>query len=91
MTLTKASLVKILKEKLGLPKKDCQLIIEAYFEEISNGLENGEEIKIPKLGNFSIKHKKSRPGRNPKTGESYKISDRNVVSFKSSKKLRDVL
>ena len=91
MTLTKASLVKILKEKLGLPKKDCQLIIEAYFEEISNGLANGEEIKIPKLGNFSIKHKKSRPGRNPKTGESYKISDRNVVSFKSSKKLRDVL
>tara|TARA_B100001029_G_scaffold26011_1_gene18449 strand:- start:353 stop:628 length:276 start_codon:yes stop_codon:yes gene_type:complete len=91
MTLTKASLVKILKEKLGLPKKDCQLIIEAYFEEISNGLANGEEIKIPKLGNFSIKHKKSRPGRNPKTGESYKISDRNVVSFKSSKKLRDIL
>ena len=91
MTLTKASLVKILKEKLGLPKKDCQLIIEAYFEEISYGLENGEEIKIPKLGNFSIKHKKSRPGRNPKTGESYKISDRNVVSFKSSKKLRDIL
>lgn len=91
MTLTKASLVKILKEKLGLPKKDCQLIIEAYFEEISDGLANGEEIKIPKLGNFSIKHKKSRPGRNPKTGESYKISDRNVVSFKSSKKLRDIL
>ena len=91
MTLTKASLVKILKEKLGLPKKDCQLIIEAYFEEISYGLANGEEIKIPKLGNFSIKHKKSRPGRNPKTGESYKISDRNVVSFKSSKKLRDIL
>lgn len=91
MTLTKASLVKILKEKLGLPKKDCQLIIETYFEEISNGLANGEEIKIPKLGNFSIKHKKSRPGRNPKTGESYKISDRNVVSFKSSKKLRDIL
>tara|TARA_B100002019_G_scaffold98745_1_gene85088 strand:+ start:1567 stop:1842 length:276 start_codon:yes stop_codon:yes gene_type:complete len=91
MTLTKANIVNLLNEQLGLPKKDCLKIVNAYFEEISKGLEKGEEIKIPKLGNFVVKHKKSRPGRNPKTGESHKISDRNVVSFKASKKLRESL
>ena len=50
-----------------------------------------EEIKIPKLGNFFVNHKNSRPGRNPKTGEPYEISDRNVVSFRASKKLRELL
>ena len=91
MTLTKANIVNLLKEQLGLPKKDCLKIVNAYFEEISKGLEKGEEIKIPKLGNFVVKHKKSRPGRNPKTGEPHNISDRNVVSFKASKKLRESL
>ena len=91
MTLTKANIVNLLRQQLGLPKKDCLKIVNAYFEEISKGLENGEEIKIPKLGNFVVKHKKSRPGRNPKTGKPYKISDRNVVSFKASKKLREAL
>ena len=91
MTLTKANIVNLLKEQLGLPKKDCLKIVNAYFEEISKGLEKGEQIKIPKLGNFVVKHKKSRPGRNPKTGEPHKISDRNVVSFKASKKLRESL
>ena len=91
MTLTKANIVDLLREQLGLPKKDCLKIVNAYFEEISKGLEKGEEIKIPKLGNFVVKYKKSRPGRNPKTGEPYKISDRNVISFKASKKLRESL
>ena len=91
MTLTKANIVNFLKEQIGLPKKDCLKIVNAYFEEISKALEKGEEIKIPKLGNFVVKHKKSRPGRNPKTGETYKISDRNVISFRASKKLRESL
>lgn len=91
MTLTKANIVNLLREQLGLPKKDCLKIVNAYFEQISKSLEKGEEIKIPKLGNFVVKHKKSRPGRNPKTGEPYEISDRNVVSFKASKKLRESL
>tara|TARA_B100001027_G_scaffold179095_1_gene130447 strand:+ start:268 stop:543 length:276 start_codon:yes stop_codon:yes gene_type:complete len=91
MTLTKANIVNLLKEQIGLPKKDCLKIVNAYFEEISKALEKGEEIKIPKLGNFVVKHKKSRPGRNPKTGETYKISDRNVISFRASKKLRESL
>ena len=91
MTLTKANIVNLLKEQIGLPKKDCLKIVNAYFEEISKALEKGEEIKIPKLGNFVVKHKKSRPGRNPKTGETYVISDRNVISFRASKKLRESL
>ena len=91
MTLTKANIVNLLKEQIGLPKKDCLKIVNAYFEEISKALEKGEEIKIPKLGNFVVIHKKSRPGRNPKTGETYKISDRNDISFKASKKLRESL
>ena len=91
MTLTKANIVHLLKEQIGLPKKDCLKIVNAYFEEISKALEKGEEIKIPKLGNFVVKHKKSRPGRNPKTGETYEISDRNVISFRASKKLRESL
>ena len=91
MTLSKANIVNFLKEQIGLPKKDCLKIVNAYFEEISKALEKGEEIKIPKLGNFVVKHKKSRPGRNPKTGETYKISDRNVISFRASKKLRESL
>ena len=91
MTLTKSNIVNLLRDQLGLPKKDCLKIVNAYFEEISKGLEKGEEIKIPKLGNFVVKHKKSRPGRNPKTGEQYIISDRNIVSFKASKKLRESL
>ena len=91
MTLTKANIVNLLRDQLGLPKKDCLKIVNAYFEEISKGLEKGEEIKIPKFGNFVVKHKKSRPGRNPKTGEVYEILDRNVVSFKASKKLRESL
>ena len=91
MTLTKSNIVNLLREQLGLPKKDCLKIVNAYFEQISKGVEKGEEIKIPKLGNFIVKHKKSRPGRNPKTGEQFKISDRNVVSFKASKKLREAL
>ena len=58
MTLTKANIVDLLREQLGLPKKDCLKIVNAYFEEISKALEKGEEIKIPKLGNFIVKHKK---------------------------------
>ena len=91
MTLTKADIINILREQIGLPKKDCLKIVNAYFEEISKGLERGEEIKIPKFGNFVVKHKNSRPGRNPKTGKAYKISERNVVSFRASKKLRESL
>ena len=84
-----------IREKLISTSRDEKLvralIVGDEYVESKEGLEKGEEIKIPKFGNFVVKHKKSRPGRNPKTGEPYKISDRNVVSFKASKKLRESL
>ena len=87
MTLTKANIVNLLREQLGLPKKDCLKIVNAYFEEIIKGLEKGEEIKIPKFGNFVVKHKKSRPGRNPKTGEKVNTPEKKTIHFKMSKEL----
>ena len=91
MSLTKAKLVDYLSEKVGLPKKDCSLIVESFFDEICSALEKGEEVKLPGLGNFLVTHKKSRPGRNPRTGEEHVISERNVVSFKAGRKLRKSL
>ena len=91
MSLTKAKLVDYLHKKMGLPKKDCLKVVETFFEEIILALEKGEEVKLPGLGNFSVSHKKSRPGRNPRTGEAHTISERNVVSFKAGRKLRKSL
>ena len=91
MSLTKAKLADYLHQKIGLPKKDCLQIVETFFEEIMLALEKGEEVKLPGLGNFSVSHKKSRPGRNPRTGEAYTISERNVVTFKAGRKLRKSL
>ena len=91
MSITKADLVNLQNQKLGLPKKDCIQIVENFFSEISEALAKGEEVKLPGLGNFSVVHKKSRPGRNPRTGEAHTISERNVVSFKAGRKLRKSL
>ena len=91
MSLTKAKLVDYLHQKIGLPKKDCLHIVETFFEESMLALEKGEEVKLPGLGNFSVSHKKSRPGRNPRTGEAHIISERNVVTFKAGRKLRKSL
>ena len=90
MTLTKANIVNELREQLGLPKKDCLKIVNAYFEEISKGLERGEEIKIPKLGNFVVKHKKSRPGRNPKTGDHIQFRIEMLFLLKRQKNLESL-
>ena len=81
MSLTKAKLADYLHKKMGFPKKDCLQIVETFFEEIILALEKGEEVKLPGLGNFSVVHKKSRPGRNPRTGKAHTISERNVINF----------
>ena len=88
MSITKADLVNLLNQKLGLPKKDCIQIVENFFSEISDALAKGEEVKLPGLGNFSTSYKKSRPGRNPKTGVEVPITERNVVTFNSSNVLK---
>ena len=87
-TITKLHLVNHLHKFLGLSKTDSKDLIEAFFEEIKNSLINNEEVKLSGFGNFKLIEKKSRLGRNPKTGEPATISARRVVTFRAGQKLR---
>lgn len=87
-TLTKAELTELIFEQVGLNKREAKEIVDAFFAEISAALERGEEIKLSGFGNFQVRDKSSRPGRNPKTGESIPISARRVVTFHASQKLK---
>lgn len=92
MTLTKAELADILVEKVGnMTKHDAKEIVELFFEEIRSTLANGEEVKISGFGNFQLRDKPQRPGRNPKTGEEVPISARRVVTFHASQKLKGMV
>src|SRR5438876_3291582 len=81
MTLTKAELADLLFEKVGLNKREAKDMVEAFFEEIRGALERGESVKLSGFGNFQLRDKPQRPGRNPKTGEEIPISARRVVTF----------
>lgn len=87
--MTKAEIVEIVQQRVDLPKKDSAEVVESLFEMIRERLEQGEDIKLPGFGNFLVKEKIQRIGRNPKTGEAVPISARKVVSFKPSQILRD--
>ncbi|MBS5836573.1 MAG: integration host factor subunit alpha [Neisseria sp.] len=88
MTLTKAELADILVDKVSnVTKNDAKEIVELFFEEIRSTLARGEEIKISGFGNFQLRDKPQRPGRNPKTGEEVPITARRVVTFHASQKL----
>lgn len=89
MALTKIEITDNLVEKCGLDKRDAKLLVEQFFEEIRLCLEKGEEVKLSGFGNFSVRDKKARPGRNPKTGEDVSVSARRVVIFKAGQKFRD--
>ncbi len=92
MTLTKAELADILVEKVaGMNKVDAKEIVELFFEEIRTSLETGEEVKISGFGNFQLRDKPQRPGRNPKTGEEVAITARRVVTFHASQKLKGMV
>ncbi len=88
MTLTKAELADFLFEKVGLNKREAKDMVETFFEEIRAALENGDSVKLSGFGNFQLRNKPQRPGRNPKTGEEIPITARRVVSFHSSQKLK---
>ena len=88
MTLTKAELADLLFEKVGLNKREAKDMVEAFFEEIRGALERGESVKLSGFGNFQLREKPQRPGRNPKTGEEIPISARRVVTFRASHKLK---
>jgi integration host factor subunit alpha len=86
--LTKADLAEMLFDELGLNKREAKEIVEMFYGEISLALENNDQVKISGFGNFELRNKKSRPGRNPKTGEEIPISARRVVTFKPGQKLK---
>ena len=86
--LTKADLAEMLFDELGLNKREAEEIVEMFYGEISTALESNDQVKISGFGNFELRDKKSRPGRNPKTGEEIPISARRVVTFKPGQKLK---
>ena len=91
MTLTKAEIVESLFEKVGLNKSEAKNMVESFFEEISTRLEEKEDVKLSGFGNFQLRDKAPRPGRNPKTGEDIPITARRVVTFHPSPKLKDLV
>tara|TARA_Y100000768_G_C23693264_1_gene547883 strand:+ start:189 stop:485 length:297 start_codon:yes stop_codon:yes gene_type:complete len=91
MTITKDSLVEMVHNEVGLNKREAKELIECFFEQIKKSLEEGNDIKLSGFGNFILRNKSPRPGRNPKTGEEVTISERRVVTFKSGLKLKSKL
>ncbi len=88
MTLTKADLADLLFEQVGLNKREAKDMVEAFFEELRTALERGDSVKLSGFGNFELRKKSERPGRNPKTGEEIPITARRVVTFHASQKLK---
>ena len=88
MALTKADIADVLFEQLGLNKREAKEFVDLFFEEIRVKLESGEQVKLSGFGNFELRDKNQRPGRNPKTGEEIPISARRVVTFRPGQKLR---
>ena len=89
--MTKIEIIQNVHEKLGFPKKNSAEIVESVFDIIKDSLARGEKIKISGFGNFLVKEKKSRRGRNPQTRAEIEISSRRVLTFKSSQVLRKAL
>ena len=88
MALTKAEIAETLYDELGLNKREAKEFVEIFFNEISDTLVSGLDVKISGFGNFILRNKKARPGRNPKTGEDVTISSRRVVTFRAGQKLK---
>lgn len=90
-TLTKAELAELLFEQVGLNKREAKDMVETFFCEIRDALERGEAVKLSGFGNFQLRDKPQRPGRNPKTGEEIPITARRVVTFHASQKLKGMV
>ena len=86
--LTKAQMADRLFEELGLNKREAKEIVEMFFEEVRNSLQRNEQVKLSGFGNFDLREKGERPGRNPKTGEEIPITARRVVTFRPGQKLK---
>jgi integration host factor subunit alpha len=90
-TLTKAELSELLFDHLGLNKRESKDMVEAFFDILHHALVEGQDIKLSGFGNFNIRRKAPRPGRNPRTGEAIPITARNVVTFHASHKLKSLV
>jgi len=87
--LTKAQLADLLFEQIGLNKRESKDMIDAFFDLIAQSLVEGTDVKISSFGNFQIRTKAPRPGRNPRTGEAIPIEARRAVTFHASHKLKE--
>ncbi len=87
MALTKADMAESLFNKLGLNKKEARELVDLYFEELVASLAVGEQVRLSGFGNFALRDKKERPGRNPRTGEKIPVAARRVVIFRPGNKL----
>jgi integration host factor subunit alpha len=90
-TLTKAELAELLFERLGLNKRESKDMVEAFFDLVHHTLVEGHDVKLSGFGNFNIRRKAPRPGRNPRTGEAIPIKARHVVTFHASHKLKSIV
>ncbi len=90
-TLTKADLAELLFERLGLNKRESKDMVEAFFAILHESLDQGSEVKLSGFGNFTVRRKAPRPGRNPRTGEAIPIGERYVVTFHASHKLKAIV
>ncbi len=88
MALTKATMAEMLFDELGLNKREAKEFVEHFFEEVKLALETGHDVKLSGFGNFVLRNKSQRPGRNPKTGEEIPISARRVATFRPGQKLK---
>jgi len=86
--LTKAEMAERLFDEMGLNKREAKELVEQFFEEVRQSLENNEQVKLSSFGNFDLRDKRERPGRNPKTGEEIPIQARRVVTFRPGQKLK---
>ncbi len=89
MALTKADLAEALFNELGLNKREAKEFVELFFDKLRYALSDGHQVKLSGFGNFGLREKNSRPGRNPKTGEEIPITARRVVTFRASHKLKE--
>jgi integration host factor subunit alpha len=89
--MTKADIVEAIYEKIGFSRKESAEIVDLVFDLMKETLENGDKIKISGFGNFVVREKRARKGRNPQTGQELEISARRVLTFKPSQVLRKTL
>jgi integration host factor subunit alpha len=88
-SLTKADMAERLFDVLGLNKREAKEMVETFFDEVRTTLADNEQVKLSGFGNFDLRDKRQRPGRNPKTGEEVPISARRVVTFRPGQKLKE--